>query len=134
MNASRCTAEPVPEGGFTLIELLVAFALAALVLGALYTAFSQGLRVSLATQHARDAALLAASSFDAETSVPVRARQIEDRVGSFARHVVIRPRPDLVPAGAQLGVLPYEIDVEIGWREGPSVRTVALSTLWMGPR
>jgi general secretion pathway protein I len=134
MSAPRWIIEPDREAGFTLIELLVAFSVAVLILGAIYTTLSQGLRASLATQHARDAALLAQSSVDAETSVPVRAKQAEDRIGSFERRVLISPRPDLVPAGAQLGVVPYEINVEIGWRDGLATRTVSLSTLWMGPR
>jgi general secretion pathway protein I len=134
MNAPQHIVESRREGGFTLVEVLVAFVVAALVLGAIYTAFSQGLRTSMATQHARDASLLAQSSVDAETNVPLRSKRVEDRIGSFERAILISARPDLVPIGAQLSVMPYEIDVQIAWRDGLVPHRIELTTLWLGPR
>jgi general secretion pathway protein I len=123
-----------PQTGFTLVEILVAFVVAALVLGAIYAIFSNGLRSSLVAQHRRDALLLAESSIDALTGVPVGADDTDDRVGSYERHVQIRERGDLVSPNARIDVLPYEVQVRISWRDGAVPRFVSLSTLWLGPR
>jgi len=39
----------------------------------------------------------------------------------------------LLPASAQISVMPYEIVVRVAWREGVQARDVSLSTLWLGP-
>lgn len=122
-----------PMAGFTLIEILVAFTVAALVLAAIYQMLSTGLNAKSTSQRFSEAVLLAQSSLDALTGASVAPGETSDRIGVYLRQTTIRPRPDLLPATAQLAVLPYEIAVEIDWREGIRQRAVSLSTLWLGP-
>jgi len=51
--------------GFTLIEVLVAFAVAALMLAAMYQVFSNGLRAGTIAQRTSSALLIAQSALDA---------------------------------------------------------------------
>jgi prepilin-type N-terminal cleavage/methylation domain-containing protein len=126
--AERATA------GFTLIEVLVAFAVAVLLLGALYTLFSTGLRSSASAEHYADAVLLAESGIDALAGTPVAVGETSDRFGIYRRTTSIRARPDFGPADEQAALEPYEIQVRVVWREGVRERAVQLSTLRAGPR
>jgi general secretion pathway protein I len=119
--------------GFTLIEILVAFAIAAVMLGAIYDAFANGVRSVVTVDHYRDAVLLSQSALDALANVPIAAGETSDRIGIFERTTRIRTRRDLVPAAATFRAVPYEIEVEVGWREGIRRRVVAFSTLRLGP-
>jgi general secretion pathway protein I len=120
-------------GGFTLIEILVAFTVAALLLGALYQAFSTGLRSSAAARNSDDAVLLAESGLDALSATTIAVGETSDRIGRFTRRSSVRARPDLA-TDAEVAVIPYQIDVEVAWRDGIRERTVSLSTLRAGPR
>lgn len=120
-------------GGFTLIEILVAFTVAALLLGALYQAFSTGLRSSAAARNSDDAVLLAESGLDALSATTISVGETTDRIGRFTRRTSVRARPDLA-TDAEVAVIPYQIDVEVAWRDGIRERTVSLSTLRAGPR
>ena len=119
--------------GFTLIEVLVAFTIGAITLGAMYEIFATGMRSSAASQHLREASLIAESSLDALTGVPVAAGETSDRVGRYGRRAVIRPRVDLLPNGTRLGVIPYEINIQVSWLDGARQRDVTVSTIWLGP-
>lgn len=118
---------PESEAGFTLIEILVAFAIAALVLGALYRVYSTGLQASLAGQRYSNAVLLAQSTLD-QLSV-IRPGAADDTVGVYHRSWSIVNHPELLPAASQLQAMPYEITVTIAWREGIHQREVSLSAL-----
>ena len=119
--------------GFTLIEILVAFTVAALLLGALYQAFSTGLRSSAAARNSDNAVLLAESGLDALSATTIAVGETSDRIGRFTRRTSVRARPDLA-TDAEVAVIPYQIDVEVAWRDGIRERTVSLSTLRAGPR
>ena len=131
-------AAPPPRtdrsAGFTLIEVLVAFAVATLLLGALYEVFSTGLRSSASAEHYANAVLLAESGLDALAGTPVALGETNDRFGIYVRQTNIRARPDLGPPDGQTAVIPYEIQVRVAWREGVRERAVQLSTLRTGPR
>lgn len=120
--------------GFTLIEVLVAFAIATLLLGALYQVFSTGLRSSASAEHYAEAVLLAESGLDALAGTPVALGETNDRFGIYVRQTDIRARPDLGPPDEQTAIIPYEIQVRVAWREGVRERSVQLSTLRTGPR
>ncbi len=122
------------SAGFTLIEVLVAFAIATLMLGALYEVFSTGLRSSASAEHYANAVLFAESGLDALTGTPIALGETTDRFGIYRRTTNIRPRPDLGPADDQTALVPYEIEVRVAWREGVRERAVLLSTLRPGPR
>jgi general secretion pathway protein I len=122
------------SAGFTLIEVLVAFAVAVLLLGALYSLFSTGLRASAGAEHYADAVLFAESGLDALAGTPIAVGETTDRFGIYRRTTSIRPRPDLGPSDDQMMLEPYEIQVRVAWREGVRERAVLLSTLRPGPR
>jgi type II secretory pathway pseudopilin PulG len=122
-----------PANGFTLIEILVAFAVAILVLGALYDVYATGLRSSTSSERYSNAVLLAESGLDALAAGPLAPTDTTDRIGGYERRISVRLRPDLASAQAQLVVFPYEVEVHVAWREGMRERTVSLSTLRLGP-
>lgn len=124
---------PERERGFTLIEILVAFTVAALLLAAIYEIFSGGLRAANFSRHTSEALLIAQSSLDTITGVAVQPGETTDSVDGYERTTDVRMRPDLLPANAQISVMPYEILVRISWRDGVRPRSVSLSTLWLGP-
>lgn len=131
MNARRPRHNP--QRGFTLIEILVAFAVAVIVLAALYRVFSVGLRAGASAEGYSNAVLLAQSSLDTLAAGPIAVGDTTDRVGRYRRRIAIRTRMDLVPPDGPLAVIPYEIAVEVSWRDGVRSRDVALSTLRLGP-
>lgn len=122
------------SAGFMLIEVLVAFAVATLLLGALYQVFSTGLRASVRAEHYANAVLFAESGLDALTGTPIALGETTDRFGIYRRTTNIRPRPDLGTGDDQATLMPYEIEVRVAWREGVRERAVLLSTLRPGPR
>jgi general secretion pathway protein I len=122
--------------GFTLIEILVAFAIAALVLSALYQTFSTGLRSSIGTDNYVNAVLIAESGLDALSATAIAVGETSERVGGYQRQTSVRPRPDLMPAqeDAPTALMLYEIEVRVAWRDGVRERALSLSTLRVGPR
>jgi general secretion pathway protein I len=118
---------PEPDAGFTLIEILVSFAIAALVLGALYRVFSSGLQASVAGERYSEAVLLAQSTLDEVSAI--RPAAADDTIGVYHRNWSVADRPDLLPANTQLPAMPYEVTVTVAWREGGHEREVSLSTL-----
>ena len=119
--------------GFTLIEVLVAFAVATLVLGALYEVYATGLRSGTNAEKYSAAVLLAESGLDALASGPLAPVDTTDRFGAYERRISVRMRPDLASAAARPAVVPYEIEVRVAWRDGIRERAVSLSTVRLGP-
>ena len=119
--------------GFTLIEILVAFAVAIVVLGALYDIYATGLRSGTSSERYSNAILLAESGLDALAAGPLAPVDTSDRIGVYERRISVRLRPDLASAPAPLAVFPYEIEVLVAWREGVRERMVSLSTVRLGP-
>jgi general secretion pathway protein I len=122
-----------PDGGFTLVEILVAFAVAVITLAALYQVFSLGLRSGARAESYSEAVLLAQSSLDTLAAGPIAVGDITERVGRYQRRVSVRARMDLVPPDGPLAVIPYEIAVQVSWRDGVRPREIALSTLRLDP-
>jgi general secretion pathway protein I len=118
---------PEPQAGFTLIEILVSFAIAALVLGELYRLYSTGLQATLAGQRYSNAVLVAQSTLDELSAI--RPPAADDTIGVYHRSWNLVNRPDLLPAGATLQAMPYEVTVTVGWREGSHQREISLSAL-----
>jgi general secretion pathway protein I len=124
-----------PEAGFTLIEIVVAFAAAALLLGALYQIFSVGLRSGATAEHYGRAVLLAETALEVTgTVVELAGHDEREQIdGRYERHIRVLPRPDLSPPERDAaGLMLYEIEVSVTWREGPRSRSVTLSSLRAG--
>jgi len=121
------------SNGFTLIEILVAFAVAILVLGALYDVYATGLRSSTSSEKYSNAVLLAESGLDALAAGPLTPIDTTDRIGGYERRISVRLRPDLASTAARLALFAYEIEVQVAWHEGIRERTVSLSTVRLGP-
>ena|ERR1700722_1234032 len=129
--ADRRAASAAP--GFTLIEVLVAFAIAAIMLGVLFETYSTGLKSVIAVQHYREAVLLGESALDSVANIPLKPGDSSDRIGIYDRSTTIRSRADLLPPEIQARVTPFEISVEVGWRDGLDRRIISLSTLRLVP-
>ncbi|HZT89849.1 MAG TPA: prepilin-type N-terminal cleavage/methylation domain-containing protein [Stellaceae bacterium] len=123
------------SGGFTLIELVVAFAIAAMALAAVYEASSGGLRAGAAAGQYSRALLLARSALEAAgVEAPLAAGVSTRREGEYEEEIRVTERPDLVPAAATpRGAFPYEVAVDVRWREAGRTRSVTLSTIRLGP-
>jgi general secretion pathway protein I len=119
--------------GFTLIEVLVAFAIAALILGAMYDILASDLRSEGTTESYRNAVLIGQSALDAVAIVPTSPGESFDRVGIYEREIRITERPELKPAKALTDALPYQIEVRVSWREGTRQRRIDLVTLRLAP-
>jgi general secretion pathway protein I len=119
--------------GFTLIEVLVAFAIAALILGALYDMLASDLRSEGTAASYREAVLIGQSALDAVATVPTNPGESFDRVGIYEREIRITERPELKPAKALTDAIPYQIEVRVSWREGIRQRSIDLVTLRLAP-
>lgn len=135
MSGATRSVDRSPRG-FTLVEVLVAFTVATLLLGALYQIFSGGLRSASVAAEYSNAILLAESALEAfGVEERLVAREAHDRVDrKYERHVVVRPRPDLLADDMISPALaPYEVEVSVTWRSGRQPRSVSLSTIRLGP-
>jgi general secretion pathway protein I len=138
MTAKRAHASRHPlEAGFTLIEVLVATVIAALALVALLESFSAGLS-TVSHLAARDrAALLAQSVLDAVGARELLAEGVE--TGQASKGVewrtTTRRRDDLIYSDpTKILVVPYEVEVEVAWRDGRRSRALTLRTIRLGTR
>ena len=129
----RPSAE-VRNAGFTLVEALVAFAIAAILLGAIYDLFSTGMRASAGATRYSNAVLIAQSALESLTNIRLVPGKTSDRMGIFERDTTIQARTDLVREGGQVALMPFEVVVRVAWREGLRQRSVALSTIRLSPR
>ena len=123
----------VREAGFTLVEILVAFTVAVLLLGAAYRVFSAGLRAEGSAESYAKAVLIAQSSLDTLWLGPLAEGDVSDRLGAYARHVSVKRRGDLAREDARRPMAPYEITVDVTWRDGLRQREVSLSAIRLGP-
>jgi len=117
------------SGGFTLLEVLVALVILMLAAGSLtrtlvtgMTLSSRAVRQTAALEVARNALAVAEGSGARPASLTTSLEN------GFERTVTVRARPDLVVPVAGYPT-PYEIDVVVGWDEGGTPRSLALSTL-----
>jgi general secretion pathway protein I len=115
------------SAGFTLIEILVAFVIAALFLAAFYEIFSTSIRGAATSEAYSGAVLLAESTLDSASKSQLTPGESTDEVGRYELQTSVEARPDLARAG--VAILPYQIRVQVTWREGVRERAVSLSTL-----
>jgi general secretion pathway protein I len=121
------------NNGFTLIEVLVAFVILAMILGAVFAAFSTGLTAESRAERVANATLLTRSALAGigiERPLEEGILEMELESGAFYRLAVRRIEP-FAPADLETpGAAAYEITVEAG-ADG-RVDTV-LKTVRLGP-
>ncbi len=118
--------------GFTLIEVLVALAIAALGLGALMVAASQGLGTLRTADNYIEATHRAQSRLaTVGTELPVKEGDWSgDDGGGFGWRVQAHP----VPGGdAKAPFVPYDVVVTIVWTSEGKPKTVSLQSQRLGP-
>jgi len=126
-NQPNLPAQPSPLVGSEreLAELLL--------LGAVYQLFSSGLRTGAGAEAYSNAVLLAESGIDVLSVTALKEGDTSDRIGIYERRTHVRIRPDIMPEIRSV-LVPFEIEVQVSWRQGVSERSVSLSTLHLGRR
>lgn len=128
-NISNCA-------GFSLLEVVVAFAILALALGTLYQIFSSTARRAVLVQEYSHAVLLADSRLTQIGTVDVMKTGID--AGEFDEQYRWRQRvePYPLPEGATdrpSPLVPYRVTVEVQWGQDEGQRSIALTTVRLGP-
>ena len=125
---------PQGEAGFTLVEVIVAFAILALALGVLMFIISDGIQRSAQAELAAEAASLAQSLLaQAAAETPLRSGE---RAGQFddRRRWRLRTEPYAGAGDPQGAIGAYRVTAEVFWHDDTRERSLALSTLRLGPR
>ena len=138
MTVERSHASRRPlDAGFTLIEVLVATVIAALALIALLENFSSGLS-AVSRLAARDRAVaLAQSVLETAGARELLTEGVETGQPSdgIEWRTITRRRDDLIYSDpATMFVVPYEVEVEVTWRDGWRWRSLTLRTIRVGTR
>jgi general secretion pathway protein I len=121
------------ERGFTLIEIIVALAILAVALGALFEAFSGGLRATAAVGRQAATVMLAQSLLDRiGQDIPLAAgEQAGVSEDGLRWSIVIAPSPLIAPERrADSPLLPFDVVVTVAADRG---RPVALTSLRLAP-
>jgi general secretion pathway protein I len=119
--------------GFTLIEILVSLAILAVALGALFQAFSTGLRATTVTNQQAAATLLAQSLLDRiGQDIPLAAgEQAGVSADGLRWSIAMAPSPLIAPERrADSPVIPFDVAVSVAAERGAPV---ILSTLRLAP-
>jgi general secretion pathway protein I len=126
------SAEPNAEAGFTLVEVIAAFAILALSFSVLMSAMSDGLRRSGGAAIEAEAGSLVQSLLArAGTETPLKAEETTGQTDGG-----LRWRLTMTPSGeaeAASPVAAFRVTAEVFWRDGFRHRSLALSTLRLGP-
>lgn len=123
--------------GFTLIEVLVAFTIAALLLVAVLRILTLGLDGAQRAEAYTRATIIAESTLDTlGVATPLKdgdTAELSD--GPFRIHAAIERyrEPGAGRESVQYLVL-YRVSATVAWRDGRRERSVALSTLRLGPQ
>lgn len=124
------------SAGFTLIEVLVALTIALLALDMLYRITSTSLEGGETAERYSRALLIAETALQSVgLGEAPQSGSFERRVaGIYDRDIVVRPRADLLGAGnPPPQIYPYEITARVFWHDGARTRSIALSTIRLGP-
>ncbi|MCI0430487.1 MAG: prepilin-type N-terminal cleavage/methylation domain-containing protein [Rhodospirillales bacterium] len=136
------TESPSPAGkprfrkcrrGFTLIEIVVALAILAVALGALFQAFSGGLRATAVADRRAAAVMLAQSLLDRiGQDIPLAAGEQAGESGDGLHwSITVVPSPLIAPERrADSPVIPFDVEVSVAADGG---RTVTLTSLRLAP-
>jgi general secretion pathway protein I len=121
------------QRGFSLLEILVAFSILSVLLGVLINIFSTGVRTAQLTGDYARAIQIAESLLT--TASTEKTFQEDERYGviddTYTWTIKIEPFvPEDVEWNEELSsLLPYRIQVDVGWADRINERTVRLVTL-----
>ncbi|TFH50464.1 MAG: prepilin-type N-terminal cleavage/methylation domain-containing protein [Lysobacterales bacterium] len=121
--------------GFSLLEVLVAFTILAMLLGALFQVFSNGLHAARSGERYTRATVIAQSRLAAlgvEDSVEEGVTSGTTNDAYHWRVTVSAYRDDQMPATEHM-LQPLTVDVEIFWEEDGRARTVSLTSMRLAP-
>ena len=123
--------------GFSLLEVVVAFAILALALGTLYQIFSSTARRAVLVQQYSHAVLLADSKLTEIGTADALRKGID--AGEFDQQYRwerrIEPYPPYDGATDRPSpLIPYRVTVEIHWGQSEGQRSIALTTVRLGPK
>jgi general secretion pathway protein I len=128
-------AEQEGEGGFTLVEVIVALAILALSATVLFNVISNALQREAQAQSTAEAVSLAQSLLArVGTELPLA---VGETAGAVERRFQWRLHTEEYGPTSdrqQWPVAAYQISVEVRWRDGAQDRSIALTTLRLGPR
>lgn len=123
------------QAGFTLTEVVAALAILALSLSVAWSLISNGIRQTGDAETLAAAGSLAQSLLDeVGAGVPLQAGET---AGQFPNGLRWRVRTEAYGNGAdrqQWPVGAYRVSAEVFWGDGVRARSVALSTLRLGPK
>jgi general secretion pathway protein I len=129
-----CVIRSGGQNGFTLVEIIVALAILTLCLSVLLPTISDALWHTSEAEAQAEAASIAGSLLaQAGGTVPLRDGEAAGRLDNGFRW---RLRMDGYGGGADLQALPvraYRITAEVFWNDASRERSVALTTLRLGP-
>jgi Tfp pilus assembly protein PilW len=132
------TSAPRPvrnDGGFALLELLVAFTILCLVLGPLYSIIaSTAQRASLVQRHTRALELATSRLAEAGTVGALASGTVSGSLEEFEWRRTVAPNAAFGPVTEQTLFTPFDVSVDVQWREPTGARTVTLRTIRLGPR
>jgi len=123
------------DAGFTLVEVVVALAILALSLSVVFVAMSDGTwRVGQADAATRAGSLVQSLLARAGTEVPLREGRAEGQFADgFGWTLQVQRFGDAADR-AQWPLAAYTVTAEVSWDEAASRRSLALSTIRLGPK
>lgn len=122
--------------GFSLLEVVVAFAILALTLGALYQIFASAARRAVLVQEYSHAVLLAESKLTEVGAADVigtgtDAGEFDEQYRWWQRVEPYTPQDGAAARSSAL--IPYRVMVEVRWGQNEGQRSIALTTVRLGP-
>jgi general secretion pathway protein I len=128
-------AEREDEGGFTLVEVIVALAILALSATVLFNVISNALQQEAQAQSIAEASSLAQSLLArVGTELPLAAGESTGAAESRFQWRLHTEEYGEPTDRQRWPVAAYQVSAEVRWRDGAQDRSVALTTLRLGPR
>lgn len=123
------------EAGFTVIEVVAALAILVMALGVLLNVMSNSVRQTGRAEMAAEAGSLARSLLaKVGTELPMRAGEMTGQAnGGFRWQIRIDPYGDGTDR-REWPVAAFQVVAEVMWRDGLQERSLALTTLRLGPK